>query len=128
MNKPTRESKKSANYALILNGIHAIGVSQSGKAINRDASFISRLKSGEKKISIDEIVELFDAWGLELVEQASDKVQVDRILYKALVELSDNTLGSAVSDNAPKINISQHLYESLLQLSNVGIKAMLEQK
>ena len=73
-------------------------------------------------------MELFDAWGLELVEQASDKVQVDRILYKALVELSDNTLGSAVSDNAPKINISQHLYESLLQLSNVGIKAMLEQK
>lgn len=125
MMRPKSESKKSANnYAQILNAIHNVGVTQSGEAIGKDGSFISRLKSNEKKITINEFVELLTVWDLELVEASNDKVHVDRVLYQALLELSHKQIHNAGSADAERISVSRGIYTALVTFARIGVSRL----
>ncbi len=122
MRKTALESKKSANnYAAILTAIHELGVSHSGEAIGRDASFITRLKSNEKKISLDEFITLLTVWNLELTDGDADKVKVDRVLFKALTELSHKQINNAQEPHDERTTISSSVYQALLVFARIGI-------
>jgi hypothetical protein len=125
MRKHLTESKKSANnYALIFNAIHAVGVSSSGEAIGRDASFITRLKANDKKISLDEFVTLLGTWNLELTDGDADKVSIDRILFKALSELSHKQINNATTPAEEKTVLPRQTYEALLVFARIGVATL----
>lgn len=82
-------SKQAAqNLAKILSALCEIGTSAAGEIIGRDPTFISRLKSGEKSLTIDEFSKLLAGSGLEIVELTDDRIQIDRQLHDSLLTLS----------------------------------------
>lgn len=76
------------NMAKILSALCEIGTAAAGEIIGRDPTFISRLKSGEKSLTVDEFSTLLAGIGLEVVELTNDRVQIDRQLHESLLTLS----------------------------------------
>ena len=90
MSNESQTSKQSANnLAILLTAICDLGVNAAGEAINKDASFISRLKSNDNKITLQEFTELLAASGLELRQIAEDRIVVDKKIYDALLSFAN---------------------------------------
>lgn len=90
-----KTSKTGAqNMAKILSALCEIGTSAAGEIIGKDATFISRLKSGERSLTIDEFSLLLAGIGLEIVELTNDRIQIDRQLHESLLTLSRVGLGA----------------------------------
>ncbi|MGL4939396.1 hypothetical protein [Shewanella sp.] len=100
----TNTSKSAAqNMAKILSAICEVGTTGAGEIIGRDPTFISRLKSGEKHLTIDEFSVLLAGIGLEVNETASDRVVIDRQLHESLLTLSKVGLQSIHTINKADI-------------------------
>lgn len=85
----TNNSKTAAqNMAKILSALCETGTSAAGELIGKDPTFISRLKAGEKTLSIDDFAILLAGIGLEIVEISDDRIQIDRSLHDSLLTLS----------------------------------------
>ncbi len=85
----TKSNKTTAtNISVLLSAICEVGNTLSGELIGRDAAFISRLKSGEKSITLEEFCALTAGIGIELAPKAEHQVTIDRQLYDSLMHLS----------------------------------------
>jgi len=83
-------SKSAAKMnALLMQGICGIGTKLAGEAIGRDPSFISRLKTGETKVTTEEFCTLLDACGLTILEITDDSITIKRSMYESLTEFAD---------------------------------------
>lgn len=92
-------SKKSArNYAEILSALCEVGNTKAGALIGRDAPFVSRLKSGEKQLSLEEFADLITGIGLEICSVAEDQVTVDRDLYESVTCLARLALSKSTME------------------------------
>ncbi|QSX32486.1 hypothetical protein JYB87_11990 [Shewanella avicenniae] len=80
----TTSNKAAKNYAVLLSAICECGNSDAGEAIGKDAAFISRLKNGERSITLQDFATLLTAIGLELISQADQAVTIDKQLYESL--------------------------------------------
>lgn len=98
----TTSKKAAKNVAAILSAICEAGNNTAADAIGRDAAFISRLKTGERTITLDEFAELISAIGLEIIATAEQSVTIDRQLYESLGYLARQGLNSIHQDREEK--------------------------
>lgn len=85
-----KQNKSAAKLnAIILQSICDIGTKRAGDAIGRDPSFISRFKTGENKLSIDEICTLFFECDLTIEKSNTDYISLEKPLYDSLVEFAN---------------------------------------
>lgn len=83
-------SKRAAKaYSLILQGICSIGVKTAGEAVNRDPSFISRLKTGENKMTLEEFCTLLIACDLEVAQVDKENITITKAVYSSLCEFAE---------------------------------------
>lgn len=87
-NEQKTSNNKAKNLAIFLSALCETGQTSAGEAIGRDASFMSRLKSGEKSINLDEFITLLDTLQLELHHTNQDEVKVNNDVYESLITLS----------------------------------------
>jgi hypothetical protein len=89
MENEKRNKDTAKLNGVILQAICSLGTKKAGEAIGRDASFISRCKTGEAKLTIDEICALFIACDL-IIERSNDEyISVEKPLYDSLVEFAN---------------------------------------
>lgn len=123
--KRTANKKAAKNLADLLQAIATTGTSKLAESIGRDAPFISRLKSEESKLSLNEIAAFLAATNLELTPTFEDMITVERRLHEALATLATEGLRKTAQDeesDSGKVTIDTRMYNTLQYLANVGIR------
>jgi hypothetical protein len=91
-------TKGAMNLANLLSAICELGNTEAAKAIGREASFISRLKTNEKQLTLEDFAVLTAAAGLEIIPTAESTVSVDRELLTSLRHLAKMGINSMLPE------------------------------
>jgi hypothetical protein len=119
------ESKTAAkNTAVVLSALNECGTTRSGRAIGKDASFISRLRIDEKKLTLSEWIQLMSFWRLEISQRHDDVILVDRAYHESLKYLAKYPQEIPANRNRGTVTIDKALYESLCFMTKVGLHSV----
>ncbi|QPG06534.1 hypothetical protein IT774_05010 [Salinimonas marina] len=94
MSNKTNSKGAAINMALLLSAIVETGNTPTGNLIGKDAAFVSRLKTGEKSLTLDEFAQLIAGVGLELAPIAETSITIERELFISLNYLARLGLAS----------------------------------
>lgn len=81
---PTEPSRKIAQA--LLSRLAKLPLAEISKAIDKDESTASRLRSGESRLTVGEFAQLLAAIGFKVVDK--DRVCVDRKTYEAMAHIN----------------------------------------
>lgn len=88
---PTEPSRKIAQE--VLKRLARLPLAEIAKAIDKDDSTASRLRSGEARLTVGEFASLLAAIGCKVVDK--DRVCVDRKTYEAMAHINARAMRDA---------------------------------
>lgn len=90
---PHRSRTASAqNISVLTRALNDFGLTPAGRAIKHDHSYISRWRSGEQNMSLEDLLILMDALGLKFISAGSDMKVIDAEDHKTLLNLANKGL------------------------------------
>jgi transcriptional regulator with XRE-family HTH domain len=88
MQTKTNSNKAAMNLAVILSAICEHGNTKVAEAIGRDAAYVSRLKNGERTLTLEEFANLLAATDLEVADISEHTITIERQLFESLSYLA----------------------------------------
>ncbi|AFT79068.1 hypothetical protein AMBLS11_12475 [Alteromonas macleodii str. 'Black Sea 11'] len=88
MQTKTNSNKGAMNLATILSAICEHGNTKAADAVGRDAAYISRVKNGERSLSLEEFANLLAGVGLEVGDTSEHTITIERQLFESLSYLA----------------------------------------
>jgi len=126
------QSSKSVakTYAQLVQGITFAGTTSLGRLLNRNPSYISRIKTGEQKLDLSEVSLNIPNIGYELQDARATQITMTREKADTLTELASRSFQDTLDHfitPGETITISKDLYHSLRYLAGIGIAHIEEQ-